>query len=191
MSLYPISTACPKCGAKPHTVCSNILSHPCDERWIAAGAHVIDSPTTNPETAGVEPVALTEREVEAGRRARIFAKSPFCTIEDHDEIMIVLDALERFSHPAPASNTTSEGEGAALKAALLHCLQVLDLAAGDGLHYRAGGETFDAGDAVFELAKALGVDIANVGDVPGRVIFLAALLGQTATPIAAIRSGSE
>lgn len=57
MSLYPISTACPKCGANAHQVCKTGSIEACDERWIAAGAHVIDSPTTNPETAGAEPVA--------------------------------------------------------------------------------------------------------------------------------------
>jgi hypothetical protein len=44
------------------------------------------------------------------------------------------------------------------------------MAAGEGLHYRADGETFDAGDAVFELSKAVGVDIANVGDIPKLIV---------------------
>lgn len=33
MSLYPLSRPCPKCGAKPHELCSNTPAQPCDERW--------------------------------------------------------------------------------------------------------------------------------------------------------------
>lgn len=161
--------------------------------------------TTNPETAGVEPVAQTSTGREGPkvslscstcryfetRSYRVQGDSGFDAFCGATDKRRIGDSIVKTPdwcpfHPAPASNTTSVGE---LKAALLHCIQVLDLAAGDGLHYRAGGETFDAGDAVFELAKALRIDIANVGDVPGYVV--AALLGQTATPLAAIRSGSE
>lgn len=59
-----------------------------------------------------------------------------------------------------------------IREALKHCLQVLDLAAGEGLHYKAGGETFDAGDAVFDLAKAVGANIANEADIPGVIASL-------------------
>jgi hypothetical protein len=40
MSLYPISTACPKCGANAGQICQTPAIDACDERWIASG--VID-----------------------------------------------------------------------------------------------------------------------------------------------------
>lgn len=66
--------------------------------------------------------------------------------------------------------TSTQHEREELRAALKNALQVLDLAAGEGLHYQAAGEIWDAGDAVFELAEALGADIANESDVPGLIV---------------------
>ena len=116
MSLYPISTACPKCGATAHQVCKTGSVEACDERWIAAGAHVIDSPTTNPETAGVEPVAY----VSPGQLA--IHKDPEPIDPHHSEAGSYLPVrktqggqftMPLYTHPAPASNTTSVGEDCA------------------------------------------------------------------------------
>ena len=108
MSLYPISTACPKCGANAHQVCKTGSVEACDERWIAAGAHVIDGSTTNPETAGVEPVACL-----TCLGFGYLRKAP-STCSAGGDLMPCPGCCQSpgaTSHPAPASNTTSVGGG--------------------------------------------------------------------------------